>query len=175
MSPYAYDHGGRGLGRTAMSTQELKRAGVLGRVVARTLTLGSAATLMGVSDRQAKRLCARSRDQSAAGLQHGRAGRASNRVTSSRVRKRALALIRAKYRGAIDERFGPTLAAEHLATEDGLTWTTKRSAGGCWPTDCGVGCANGARIAGGASARRTSASWSRWMAVFIGGSKIARP
>jgi transposase len=104
-----------------MSTPELKRAGVLARVVAGTLTLGSAATLMGVSYRQAKRLCARYRDQGAAGLQHGSAGRTSNRATASRVRTRALALIRAKYSGAIDERFGPTLAAEHLASEDGLT------------------------------------------------------
>jgi transposase len=104
-----------------MSTPELKRAGVLARVVAGTLTLGSAATLMGVSYRQAKRLCARYRDRGAAGVQHGSAGRTSNRATSSRVRKRALALIRAKYSGTIDERFGPTLAAEHLASEDGLT------------------------------------------------------
>jgi transposase len=104
-----------------MSTGELKRAGVLARVVAGTLTLGSAATLMGVSYRQAKRLCARYRHQGAAGLRHGSAGRASNRATSGRVRKRALALIRAKYSGASDERFGPTLAAEHLASEDGLT------------------------------------------------------
>ena len=104
-----------------MSTPELKRAGVLARVVAGTLTLGSAATLMGVSYRQAKRLCARYRDQGAAGLQHGSAGQASNRATSSRIRKRALALIRAKYSGTIVERFGPTLAAEHLASEDGLT------------------------------------------------------
>lgn len=104
-----------------MSTSELKRAGVLARVVAGTLTLSSAATLMGVSYRQAKRLCGRYRDHGAAGLRHGSAGRASNRATSSRVRTRALALIRAKYSGAIDERFGPTLAAEHLASEDGVT------------------------------------------------------
>ena len=104
-----------------MSTGELKRAGVLARVAAGTLTLESAATLMGVSYRQAKRLGARYRDQGTAGLQHGNAGRPSNRATSSRVRKRALALIRAKYSGASDERFGPTLAAEHLASEDGLT------------------------------------------------------
>jgi hypothetical protein len=31
-----------------------------------------------------------------------------------------LALVREKYSGAIDERFGPTLAAEHLASEDGV-------------------------------------------------------
>ena len=32
-----------------------------------------------------------------------------------------LALVREKYSGGVDERFGPTLAAEHLASEDGLT------------------------------------------------------
>jgi hypothetical protein len=31
-----------------------------------------------------------------------------------------LALIREKYSGGVEERFGPTLAAEHLASEDGL-------------------------------------------------------
>jgi hypothetical protein len=32
-----------------------------------------------------------------------------------------LALVRAKYSGPVDVRFGPTLAAEHLASEDGVT------------------------------------------------------
>ena len=62
MSPYAGDlKGGRGLGRTAMSTTELRRAGVLARVAAETLTLKSAAALMEVSYRQAKRLYGRYR------------------------------------------------------------------------------------------------------------------
>jgi transposase len=104
-----------------MSTNELRRAGVLARVVAKTLTLGSAATLMGVSYRQAKRLYGRYRAKGAAGLRHGSAGRTSNRTTSARIRTRVLALVREKYGGPIDERFGPTLAAEHLASEDGLT------------------------------------------------------
>ena len=104
-----------------MSTCELKRAGVLARVAAETLTLGAAAVLMGVSYRQAKRLYRRYRKKGAAGLRHGNAGRASNRATSARVRKQVLALVRGKYGGTIDERFGPTLAAEHLASEDGIT------------------------------------------------------
>ena len=104
-----------------MSTNELKRAGVLARVAAETLTLGAAAVLMAVSYRQAKRLYRRYRKEGAAGLRHGNAGRASNRATSPRVRKRVLALVREKYGGALEERFGPTLAAEHLASEDGLT------------------------------------------------------
>jgi transposase len=101
-----------------MSTKELTRAGILARVKAATLTLQAAATLMGVSYRQAKRLAARYRRQGARGLRHGNAGRGSNRATSARTRKRVLGLIQAKYGGRIDERFGPTLAAEHLASED---------------------------------------------------------
>ena len=103
-----------------MSTVELQRAGVLARVMAGTLALRSAATMMAVSYRQAKRLYARYRAEGAKGLQHRSAGRASNRATPARVRQRVLALVRAKYSGGVDERFGPTLAAEHLASEDGI-------------------------------------------------------
>jgi len=104
-----------------MSTRELRRAGVLARVLAETLTLKAAAVLMDVSYRQAKRLYRRYRAAGAKGLKHGSAGRASNRAVSRRLRGRALALIRAKYSGRVGERFGPTLAAEHLASEDGVT------------------------------------------------------
>jgi len=109
------------LGRTAMSTKELRRAGVLARVAAGTLSLGSAAALIEVSYRQAKRLYRRYRQEGAAGLKHRSAGRASNRATAMKGRERVLALVREKYSGAVDERFGPTLAAEHLASEDGVT------------------------------------------------------
>ena len=109
------------MGRTAMSTTELRRAGVLARVGAGTLQLGSAARLMEVSYRQAKRLYRRYRAEGAKGLKHRSAGRPSNRATDARTQRRVLALIRKKYSGGVDERFGPTLAAEHLASEDGLT------------------------------------------------------
>jgi transposase len=75
---------------------------------------------MAVSYRHVKRLYGRYRHTGAAGLRHRSAGRVSNRATSGPVRTRALALVREKYGGTIDERFGPTLAAEHLASEDGL-------------------------------------------------------
>lgn len=104
-----------------MSTRELRRAGVLARVAAQTLTLKAAAVLMDVSYRQAKRLYRRYRRAGASGLTHRSAGRPSNRRTPASRRRRVLALIRAKYSGGVDERFGPTLAAEHLASEDGLT------------------------------------------------------
>jgi transposase len=104
-----------------MSASELRRAGILARVAAETLTLKSAAALMEVSYRQAKRLFGRYRAEGAKGLKHRNAGRPSNRTTSRRVRTRVLALIRAKYSGTAETRFGPTLAAEHLASEDGIT------------------------------------------------------
>ena len=83
--------------------------------------MGSAARLMEVSYRQAKRLYRRYRAEGAKGLKHRSAGRASNRARDARTQRRVLALIREKYRGDVDERFGPTLAAEHLATEDRIT------------------------------------------------------
>ena len=94
---------------------------MLARVAAETLTLKSAAALMEVSYRQAKRLYGRYRAEGAKGLKHRSAGRAVESGRAARLRTRVLALIRAKYSGGVDERFGPTLAAEHLASEDGVT------------------------------------------------------
>jgi transposase len=104
-----------------MSTGELKRAGILARVKAATLSLQGAAALMAVSYRQAKRVYRRYREEGATGLTHRSAGRVSNRATAEKTRTQVLTLVRAKYSGAIDVRFGPTLAAEHLASEDGIT------------------------------------------------------
>lgn len=103
-----------------MSTRELTRAGVLARVAAGTLSLKSAAEVMAVSYRQVKRLYGRYRAEGARGLRHRSAGRRSNAARAARDREHILALVREKYSGAIDERFGPTLAAEHLASEDGV-------------------------------------------------------
>lgn len=104
-----------------MSTSELRRVAVMGRIAAGTLKVGSAARLLGLSYRQAKRVYRRYREEGAKGLKHRSAGRRSNRATAAEVRDEVLALVREKYSGAVDDRFGPTLAAEHLAGEDGLT------------------------------------------------------
>ena len=104
-----------------MSGRELTRVEVLSRVKAGALSVGSAATLLAVSDRQAKRLVRRYRAEGAKGLKHRSAGGASNHARPATERERVLGLVREKYTGAVDERFGPTLAAEHLASEDGVT------------------------------------------------------
>jgi transposase len=77
--------------------------------------------LLSVSYRQAKRLARRYRAEGAKGLKHRSAGHASNHARLPAERERALALVREKYSGPVDVRFGPTLAAEHLASEDGVT------------------------------------------------------
>ena len=101
-----------------MSAKELARGGVLARVAAGALSVKSAAAVMDVSYRQAKRLYRRYRLEGAPGLKHRSVGRRSNASRDAAERERVLALIRDKYSGPIDERFGPTLAAEHLASED---------------------------------------------------------
>ena len=103
-----------------MSAKELTRVEVLSRVKAGTLRLGSAATLLDVSYRQAKRLARRYRAEGAKGLKHRSAGGPSNHARPTAERERALVLVREKYSGTVDVRFGPTLAAEHLGSEDGV-------------------------------------------------------
>jgi len=103
-----------------MSGRELGRVEVLARVRSRELRVVDAARLMGVSYRQGKRLWKRYREKGAAGLKHGNAGRRSNRAHPEGFRRQVLARVREKYGGPVGERFGPTLAAEHLAAEDGL-------------------------------------------------------
>jgi transposase len=103
-----------------MSTRELRRAEVLARVKGRTLRLVDAAKMLELSYRQTKRLWQRYRVEGAQGLQHRSAGRDSNRAKPEKFRRKVLQLIREKYSGTEQERFGPTLAAEHLADEDGV-------------------------------------------------------
>jgi len=104
-----------------MSAKELTRVEVLARVKAGTLTVRSAAVLLDVGYRQAKRLVRRYRAGGAKSLRHGGVGRRSNHGRPVAERQRILALVRKKYSGPIGQRFGPTLAAEHLASEDGVT------------------------------------------------------
>jgi len=108
------------LKRTAMSTRELRRAEVLARVKSQTLRLVDAAKMMEVSYRQTKRLWKRYRGEGAKGLQHRSAGKRFEPREAREFRRKVLQLIREKYSGTGQKRFGPTLAAEHLADEDGL-------------------------------------------------------
>ena len=82
------------------------------------LGVKDAAELMKVSDRQGKRLWRRYQAGGAAALKHGNAGCKSHRARPAKERTKILKLVREKYSGDEKTRFGPTLAAEHLASED---------------------------------------------------------
>ena len=103
-----------------MSQEELRRVEVLARVRSNQLRVVDASRLLGMSYRQAKRLWKRYREEGPASLKHRSAGCTSNHAYAPKFRQRVLDLVRKKYGGPVGERFGPTLAAEHLDAEDGL-------------------------------------------------------
>ena len=139
-----------------MSAKELRRGEVLSRVKRGELKLTEAAELLEVSYRHAKRLKKRYRAGGAKALVHGNVGRASNRADQKR-RQQVLELVRENYAGEGHERFGPTLASEHLAADHGLE-VPRDCGAGCSPRVCGAAVASANRIAPGANAKRTSAS-----------------
>src|SRR6266436_3544640 len=87
----------------------------MGRVKAGNLRLGEASELLELSYRQTKRLWARYREGGAKALQHGNCGRESNRAYPAKMRAAVLERVKVRW-----EDFGATLAAEHLASDDGL-------------------------------------------------------
>ncbi|MEJ7761052.1 MAG: ISNCY family transposase, partial [Gemmatimonadaceae bacterium] len=107
-----------------MSGRELERGSVLERVQLGSIDLGAAASLLGLSYRQTRRVNARYKAHGGAGLVHRGAGRPSNRSHPSAEREMVMSLIRKHYGGKKErgphERFGPTLVAEHLWTDHGV-------------------------------------------------------
>jgi hypothetical protein len=97
-----------------MSGRERKRLEVLSRVKRGELTLVKSAEVLELSYRQTKRVYQRYCQAGDRGLVHGLRGRPSNRRSDSRRRERVVQQYQQKYGD-----FGPTLAAEYLAKEDG--------------------------------------------------------
>src|SRR6266705_834175 len=86
----------------------------MGRVKAGNLRLREAGELLELSYREAKRIWARYRKGGAKALQHGNCGWHSNHYGEGFLRA-VLDQARSRYAD-----FGPTLAAEHLAGEEGM-------------------------------------------------------
>ena len=104
------------MGWITMSERELQRVEVLGDVLSGRRGVGSAASVLGLSERQVWRLLARYKADGGGALVHRGRGRPSNRRLGDEVRERALELVRSRYGD-----FGPTLAAEMLRDKHGLT------------------------------------------------------
>ena len=110
--------------RTAMSDRDLVRVSVLSRMKSGELTSVEGAELLAVSVRQVKRLKRRYMAGGPRGVRHRLLGRSSNRERSPGERERVLSIVREHYGGKSEkgagQRFGPTLAAEHLEEDHGL-------------------------------------------------------
>lgn len=115
MTPRTVPWEARNLGRTRLSDRELVRSEVFGRVKSGSLKLKEACELAGLKYRQGKRMWRRYRAEGAAGLQHRLCGRQSNRGYGAEFRAKVLKRAEERYAD-----FGPTLASEHLASDDRL-------------------------------------------------------
>lgn len=98
-----------------MSTKELNRFEVMQRLAKKQLSQKEAGRILSLSVRQIKRLLRAYRDKGAGGLVSKHRGRKANNRLLEEVKKRALNLLKTKYRG-----FGPTLAHEKLVEREKL-------------------------------------------------------
>jgi len=100
----------------ALTMEELDRLQVMTRIAERRLTRRRAAALLGLSERQVRRVYRAFTRDGAAGLVSRRRGRPSNRRLAAATRERALALLRERYAD-----FGPTFAHQKLTEEHAFT------------------------------------------------------
>jgi transposase len=98
-----------------MSAKELNRSEVMQRLSEKRMSQKEAGRILGLSVRQIKRLLRAYRQKGPAGLVSKHRGRKANNRLPEEVKKRALNLLKTKYKG-----FGPTLAHEKLVEREKL-------------------------------------------------------
>jgi DNA-binding transcriptional ArsR family regulator len=108
-----------------MSERDVQRIRVLSEVLGGRRTVGSAATLLDMTPRQARRLLGRLRDGGGGAIGHRLRGRPSNRKIAAELRDHAISPVRERYSD-----FGPSLAAEKLAEVYGLRFRPKHCGSG---------------------------------------------
>jgi len=99
----------------SMSTKELSRLEVMQRLSKKQVSQKEAGEILNLGTRQIKRLLKKYRKQGTVGLVSQQRGRKSNNHLAEDVKKRALDLLKTKYRG-----FGPALAHEKLVEKERL-------------------------------------------------------
>jgi transposase len=98
-----------------MSAKELNRLEVMQRLSKKQMSQKEAGRILGLSVRQIKRLLKAYRRQGAVGLVSKHRGRKGNNRLSEEVKRKALNVLKTKYKG-----FGPTLAHEKLVEKEKL-------------------------------------------------------
>jgi len=98
--------------RLTMSSREIKRLELMRQLSDKTLTQAQVSEILGISERQVRRLQRRYEASGAAGLISGHRGKPSNRRYDQTIKQAIMALVKQRYSD-----FGPTLAAEYLLEE----------------------------------------------------------
>jgi len=98
-----------------MSGEELRRLGVIRRVLEGGMRQAKAAGILGLSERQVRRIVKRVGQEGDRGIIHKSRGRWSNRRLTEGLKERVLGVYREKYPD-----FGPTFASEKLEEVDGI-------------------------------------------------------
>ena len=98
-----------------LRARDLRRLRVLHQVLEKRLTQVEAAALVGLTDRQVRRLVQRVRREGDRAVVHRRRGQPSNRRVAAGLKAKVLRVYAQQYGD-----FGPTLAAEKLAERHGL-------------------------------------------------------
>jgi len=92
-----------------MKQRELKRLHVVRKIIEKTIKQVEAASLLGLSGRQIRRVVARVKKEGNKGIIHKSRGQPSNRKFPETLKGKVIKLCQTKYKG-----FGPTLANEKL-------------------------------------------------------------
>src|SRR3989441_5873648 len=114
-----------------LTMEELDRLQIMTQVAERRLTRRRAAALLGLSERQVRRLYRALRRDGAQALASRHRGRPSNRRLATATREQALALVRERYAD-----FGPTFAHQKLTEEHALAFSVETLRG--WMTAAGL-------------------------------------
>lgn len=103
-----------------MRAKELRLFHVVQKVLGGELTQRRASELVGLSERQIRRIVRRVRREGERGVIHRGRGKPSNRRYGESLKRQVVRLYRGRYRG-----FGPTLANEKLRERDGIEISTQ--------------------------------------------------
>ncbi|HET6514763.1 MAG TPA: helix-turn-helix domain-containing protein [Thermodesulfovibrionales bacterium] len=98
-----------------MRLKEVKRLKVIQEAIDRRITQKVAASMVGISERQVRRLVRVVREEGETGIIHKARGKPSKRKLSEKVREKVLGLYRGRY-----GEFGPTLASEKFSESEGI-------------------------------------------------------
>ena len=98
-----------GKDKYTMSQQALQKSQIIAGVLGKKYQQIEAAEILGLSDRQIRRLVKRVREQGESGVVHGLCGRRSNHAHEERFKSKVLEIYAGRYAD-----FGPTFASEKL-------------------------------------------------------------